>query len=468
MKIMLIAPASGRWKEVGKSLFFNGRTFRFSLLSLLSVAAETPPDIEVTIIDEQIDEIPWDKEIDLAGITCMTALAPRAYEISSRFREKGIPVVLGGTHPTLCPEEALENADAVVAGDAEGIWQKVITDAENGKLKGIYKNDSPPELKGLSVPPRHLLKNKNYGTVQAVQASRGCSNGCSFCSISAFHNKTQRYRPVDEVINEVSSIPDNFFIFVDDNLTADMEYAAELFKKLIPLKKKWVTQSTLSICDDKSFVRLAAEAGCIGLFVGLETFSGANLDSVNKKCHRVDQYREAIELLHSNGICVEAGIVFGFDNDGPDVFGQTLDTLDRLEVDAVQISVFTPLPGTPGHKEMESRIFNRNRACYDFHNVVFRPLKMTADDLKAGHDWVTQKFYSPLRIIRRAFRHALRPGGFSTMYYLIAVNIAYMGRVLRWNIKGYDPLKKLKKSRYPFLSRLHGLKHFSSAVIGRK
>ena len=445
MKILLIAPASGRWKEIGKSRVFNGKTFRFSLLSLLSVAAETPPDIDIKIIDEQVDDIPWEEEFDLVGITCMTALANRAYEIAGEFRKRGIPVVLGGTHPSFCPDEALDHANGVVVGDAEGIWKKVIEDAKQGRVKGIYKNESPVELKGLKHPPRELLKLKNYGTIQSAQATRGCINGCDFCSIAAFHKQTMRFRPVKEVYDEVSAIPDNFFIFVDDNLTADRDYARELFKALTTLKKKWITQSTLTITEDEEFVRLAAEAGCIGLFVGLETFKSENLDSVNKTFNKVEQYRESIKLLHSYGIGVEAGIVFGFDNDTPDVFKNTLKTLDKLGVDVIQVSIFTPLPGTPRFKTMRNRIIDYNWSNYDFHNVVFTPEKMTMDELKAGHDWVTNRFYSPFRIMKRLFKHMMRPGGLKTVYYVAALNLAYLGRVLNWDIKGYDPSKIRKK-----------------------
>ncbi len=457
MKILLIAPSSGRWKKIGRSPIFNGKAFRFSLLSLLSVAAETPGDIEIKIIDEQVDDIPWEQEFDLVGITCMTALAERAYEISAGFRKRGIPVVLGGTHPTFCPEEAIDHADAIVVGDAEGIWKRVVEDARMCRVKGIYKNNTPLELKGLKHPPRELLKSNNYGTVQAAQATRGCSNGCDFCSVAAFHRQTMRFRPINEVYDEISSISERFFIFVDDNLTADRDYARELFRALIPLKKRWITQSTLAISEDEGFVKLMAEAGCIGLFVGLETFKSENLDSINKTCHRVDQYRDAVRLLHSYGIGVEAGIVFGFDNDTTDVFKNTLATLDRLEVDVIQVSIFTPLPGTPRFAAMKDRLTDHNWSNYDFHNVVFRPAKMSAEDLKAGHDWVTNRFYSPLRILKRVLKHMMRPGGIKTVYYVAALNLAYLGRVLQWDIRGYDP-SRVNRDYHPLsmINRIRG------------
>jgi radical SAM superfamily enzyme YgiQ (UPF0313 family) len=398
--------------------------------------------VEIQIVDEQIESIPWDDSVDLVGITCMTAVAPRAYEIASGFLLKGIPVVLGGMHPTLCPEEAIKHATAIVVGDAEGIWSRVVSDALDNRLKGIYRNKTPHSLSGLKRPPRNLLSTDSYATVHAVQATRGCPHGCEFCSVSASSGKSQRRRPISDVIDEVKRIPGRFVMFVDDNLTADKDYTIDLFKALKPLNKRWVSQSTLGIADDAEFVHLIADSGCVGLFVGLETFSEKNLKNVNKSCHRVEQYHNAIQLLHSYGIAVEAGIVFGFDGDTPDVFSNTLDIIDRLEIDAIQVSIFTPLPGTPAFEKMKARIFDKNWTHYDFHNVVFKPKKMTAGQLKAGHDWVTHEFYRPWRIARRAWRHAKRPKGMSTMVYSLALNMAYYGRVTRWGIRGYDPAGK--------------------------
>lgn len=439
MKILLIAPASGKWQRVAGAGLFNGRTFRFSLLSLLSVAAVTPANVKVQIIDEQVDDIPWENEVDLVGITCMTALAPRAYEIAARFRKRGVPVVLGGMHPTLLPDEALGHATAIVAGEAEGVWPQVVEDARNGCLTDVYRSETPPSLEGMTYPPRHLLSSEKYSTVYAMQATRGCPHGCEFCAVSAFSNKTQRRRPVGEVAAEVAKIPDQFVLFVDDNLTADREYAANLFKALMPLKKHWASQSTLAIADDPEFVRLAAASGCIGLFVGLETFSEKNLTSVNKSCHRVSDYRKAIRCFHENGIAVEAGIVFGFDGDGPDVFESTLKILDKLEVDAVQVSILTPLPGTPAFLKMQQRIVITDWSHYDFHHPVFTPSNMSRAQLQAGHDWVTRQFYLPGRIFRRLLRHAKRPRGMKTMKYILALNLAYYGRIRSWRVHGWNP-----------------------------
>jgi radical SAM superfamily enzyme YgiQ (UPF0313 family) len=231
---------------------------------------------------------------------------------------------------------------------------------------------------------------------------------------------------------------------VDDNLTADREYAARLFEALKPLKKHWASQSTLAIADDPEFVRLAAASGCIGLFVGLETFSEKNLTSVGKSCHRVSDYRKSIRCFHENGIAIEAGIVFGFDGDGPDVFESTLKVLDKLGIDAVQVSILTPLPGTPAYEKMRHRLFTRDWSKYDFHHPVFTPSNMTSNQLQAGHDWVTQQFYRPRRIIRRMWRHLRRPRAMETLKYILALNLAYYGRIRSWRIRG------LKPGRYQF------------------
>ena len=439
MKLLLIAPASGKWRHVGRSRWFSGKTFRFSLLSLLSVAAETPKDVQVRLVDEQVEDIPWNESFDLVGITCMTALAPRAYEIADRFRVLGTPVVLGGMHPTFLPEEALLHADAVVVGEAEGIWEGVIADARAGRMHGIYQGGVDRGLAGLKHPPHHLLKGKHYATVHAVQATRGCPHQCAFCAVSAFNHGTQRQRPVDEVVQEVSEIPHRFFIFVDDNLTADREYAMSLFRALQPLNKLWVTQSTLGIARDKEMIVLAAKAGCVGLFVGLETFTEKNLTSVNKTCHQVEEYQHCVSELHRHGIGVEAGIVLGMGYDTPGTFEKTLEVLEQLQIDAIQVSVFTPVPGTPQYQTMQSKITDHDWAHYDFHHVVFQPEGLSAEALQAGHDWLTQEFYKPWRILRRLVRHMTRPRALSGLPFVASVNFAYLGRVLRWGIKGFNP-----------------------------
>lgn len=439
LRLLLVAPAAGPWRGVGRFRWFNGRTFRFSLLSLLRVAGETPPPARITVVDEQVEDVPWDGDFDLVGITCMTALAPRAYEIAAQFRRRGIPVVLGGMHPTLCPEDAAGRADAIVVGEAEGIWGQVVADAQAGRLRPVYRRETPSDLRGLTIPRRGLLNTRAYATLHAVEATRGCPNGCDFCAVAAAHRRSHRCRPVEEVVAEVRRIPTSFFLFVDDNLTADRRYARALFEQLAPLRKRWVAQVTLDLAEDEEMVRLAASAGCRGVFVGLETFGPDNLVTVGKGFNRVERYREVIRRFQSHGIRVEAGIVFGLPGDDRGVFRRTLDQLEDLGVDAIQVSIFTPLPGTPRHRAWRDRIFDRDWAHYDFHRAVFRPIRMSAEELQAGHDWVTREFYRPWRMARRVGRLLRCPAGWAALPFYLAVNLAYYGRVVRWGIRGWDP-----------------------------
>ena len=439
MRILLIAPASGRWNAVGRGRLWNGRLFRFSLLSLLSVAAETPAGHSVEIIDEQLDAVPLDARPDVVGITCMTALAPRAYALAAHFRARGVPVVLGGMHPTLCTEDAARHADAVVVGEAEGVWSRLLADVQSGSLARVYRADRACDLSRLHHPPRQLLDSRRYAAIQAVQATRGCPHRCSFCSVGAACGHTQRRRPVRDVVAEVAGLPSRFFLFTDDNLLADRVYAERLLRALAPLRRRWVTQATLELAHDEAFLSLLAEAGCRGLFVGLETISSGNLAAVDKDCHRASDYRRAIARLHAHGIGVEAGIVFGFDGDRPEVFRSTLAALDQMGVDAAQVSCLTPLPGTALHARLADRIVDRDWARYDFHHAVFRPAGMSRGELQAGHDWVTYEFYRPWRIARRLWRHARRPDGLATLRQVAAVNLAYYGRIQRWGIRGWDP-----------------------------
>jgi radical SAM superfamily enzyme YgiQ (UPF0313 family) len=435
MKILLVSPASGKWKAISRKRFFNGKTFRFSMLSLLTVAALSPEDAEITIVDEQIEEIPWEGHFDLVGITVMTAAAPRAYRIADSFRRRGTPVVLGGFHVSLNSEEALEHGDAVVVGEAYGAWEELLRDLRRGSIRALYhgRPGVPPPL------PRHLIDRKGYVTVNATYASVGCTNRCQFCSITAFHEGRRRLREIDEVVAEISTFDDRFFIFVDDNLTQDADYARELLRRLVPLRKRWGTQASIDVASDNSLLALMSEAGCVGIFVGLETLNRTALKAQEKEFNTPRRYRNAVRSIHRHGIFVEAGIMFGFDTDGPGVFRTTLDMLEEIGIDAIQTSIVTPLPGTPLHEKMKGKITDRNWEHYDFRHVLFKPKGMTAEQLQAGADWVIRRFYSPGRILRRALRWSLMPRGAARLAYPLILNLAYFGRVKAFEIDGYDP-----------------------------
>ncbi|MBI5095425.1 MAG: B12-binding domain-containing radical SAM protein [Candidatus Hydrogenedentes bacterium] len=438
MNILLIAPAEGKWKRIGQRKTFNGKTFRFSMLSLLSVAALSPKNATVRIVDEQVEDIP-DDGFDLVGITAMTAVAPRAYELCALFRKRGIPVVMGGFHATLNREEALRHADAVVVGPAYGAWQRVCEDVQQGRLQREYFGDLDS-----AIPvhlPRHLLDRDRYVTVSSTFATLGCRNRCRFCSIHPFHDGKRCTRPVAEVVAEVAAFRDRFFVFVDDNLTQDRDYAVDLFRALAPLKKRWVLQASTEVKDDPELLAAMRDAGCLGVFIGLETFSEEALEQSDKGFNRPQQYRDAIRAFHRHGMYVEAGVIVGFDADDVTVFSNTLRMLEWIGIDAIQLSILTPLPGTALFDAVRGRITDADWGHYDYRHVVFTPERMSAEELQAGADWLIRSFYSPWRILRRVWRWVTVPNGWKHVVYPVGLNLAYFGRTWRFGIGGHDPAR---------------------------
>jgi radical SAM superfamily enzyme YgiQ (UPF0313 family) len=450
MRILLIAPASGRWRGLGRKRLFNGKTFRFSMLSLLSVAALTPDGHDLTLVDEQIDDVPFDQRFDLVGITVMTATAPRAYELCRRFRDRSIPVVLGGFHPTFNAEEAGRHADAVVVGPAGAAWPRVLEDAAAGVLKPLYRGDP-----GVQVPfalPRHLLKRSRYVSVNTCTATLGCRNRCSFCSITAFYGGRRYQRDIGDIVAHLRSFDERFFLFVDDNLTQDRDYAIRLCRAIEPIGKKWATQASVEIADDPELLEWMRRAGCVGVFVGLESFSDAALCSQHKTLKSAQQYKDAVRAMHRHGIVVEAGLIFGFDGDGPDVFERTLAVLDDIGIDVMQASILTPLPGTALFEEMRGRIVDLDWSHYDYKWAVFEPAGMTRQDLMAGLEWINKRFYSPWRILRRLARWMTMPSGLGNFHVPLLLNVAYWGRQFRFHVRGYNPARRTITSHRPSAS----------------
>lgn len=407
LRFLLFNPTAPQWRvPPGGTASAATRFFRFSMLSSLYVAAALPPGVKVTIVDEEIEPIDFDADVDLVGISFMTFNAPRAYEIADRFRARGKAVVVGGYHPSLLPDEAQRHADCVCVGEAEGTVLQLIEDFRRGELKPRYTS-GPVSLAGLRIPDRSLIRGARYAPVDAVQATRGCPNTCSFCSITSFFHHRFRTRPVDEVIAELRTLG-RHLLFMDDNLTANRAYALRLFRRMAPLGKTWFSQCSVRIAYDDELLAAAAESGCRGLFIGLESLSQENLASWTKRTNKASDYEWAIRRIHEHGIGVVPGIVLGYDGDTTASFDETLEFLLRTNVDALQATILTPFPGTPLFDEMEAqgRIFDRDWSHYDFRHVVFEPKRMSAAELQAGHDHVLSKFYSWKNSARRFAREA--------------------------------------------------------------
>jgi len=401
MKILLISP------ENKKSIYAytkeDVKAFWFPKLGLPTIAANTPPDVEVRIVDECVEDIDFNVDVDLVGISVMTYLAPRAYEIAARFRARGVKVVLGGIHVSMCPEEAKEHADSIVVGESEKTWPILVEDFRRGELKSLYEEKDLPKLENLPIPRRELFKPNSYWTTNCVQTSRGCPFACDFCTVTIFGGNQFRLRPIEQVIEEVKRLKKGFVVFVDDNIAGNKAYAKQLFKALIPLKINWGSQASLTMARDPELLDLAAKSGCTALFIGVESISEENLAAANKRFNKVDKYKEEFRRFHDYGILIQTGMIFGFDHDDESAFERTVEFLEENNIELAMFNILTPLPGTNLYKRMdaEGRIIDRDWSHYDGRHVVFKPKLMTPETLQEGFLWAYHKFFSYPSIIKR-------------------------------------------------------------------
>lgn len=404
------------------------RAVWFPKLSLPTIAAYTPESWEVDLVDEAVEDIDFNDPCEMVGLSIMTCYAPRAYEIAAEFRKRGKTVVMGGVHPTYCPDEALRHCDAIVCGEAEDLWPELIADYEAGRMKRHYKMTAFPVLEHYKSPRVELLSPDAYMTRQCSFTTRGCHFDCEFCSVSPFNGKTTRRRPVQEVVRELVQVQrwvrselverlsnepfwealktafrirvgiddGGIVAFVDDLHNSNRAYCRELWQALKPLKLKWGCQSTLFLGDDQEMVKLAAESGCVSVFVGMESLDEDCLEETNKPFNRVQKFSQEIKMFHDHGIMVNPGIVFGFDNDDESVFERAVDFLTTNRVELAYFNVLTPLPGTALYDRYEKarRIFDRDWAKYDGKHVVFQPSRMTPEQLQDGFHWANHQFYS--------------------------------------------------------------------------
>jgi len=446
MKILLVLPAAEQVRVTPEHPQVPRRKMlRFSVLPLTIVAALTPRRHEVQIVDENVEALDFASDAAVVGITFMTALAPRAYEIARRFRALGKIVIAGGFHATLCPDEVAEHCNAVVIGDAEGAWEQVLCDIETGCLRkrysGVGVETGPSCELRTPIPRRDLLAHTaaHYVTINAVQTGRGCRHACRYCSVTAFHDRTYRHRPLADVLTELRELPRDL-IFVDDNIMSSPEHAAALFRAMEPLGKRWVGQCPIEIADHPELLRLARAAGCCGLFIGIESADERNLASVGKQFNESRRYRERLRSIRRHGIGVTAGIIVGLDHDDAGVFERLLRFLDRMRIDSLQLNILTPLPGTPLFADMEraGRVTDRAWEHYDFRHVVFRPAAMSAEELQQGADWLYAQFYRLDRIFLR-FTRAIFTCGWRPALLGLKLNLTYRYDNRREGIRGRNP-----------------------------
>lgn len=406
MKILIIENfwLGGRKIKLTEKLLLN----TFSILPTLfarQLAAITPKQHSVQVIDERYSTINFDEKYDIVLINFNLSSVPRAYDLANTFRQKGIIVVLSGWYPSVMSKEAKEYADSVLIGRNESNWLELLDDFKNNKLKPFY--GSKKYDKSLKIPPTNV-KLPGIVLTGAIEATRGCPYRCEFCPETSIPGGSEYFtRPIDEVIAEIKSIPQKTIMFYDNSLTINTEYSKSLFKKMKGLHKRFFCNGNLDIlAKDKELVRLAKEAGCVSWLVGFESVSQTTIDKIGKTTNKIDEYIQAVKNIHKNKMAVIGSFMFGFDTDNKEVFDETLKMINNLNIDLADFCVLTPFPGTPIYKklEKEGRLLEKDWSKYTMRHVVFEPKNMTREELLQGVKKMYIEFYSTQNTVKRIFR----------------------------------------------------------------
>lgn len=421
-RLLLISPLGDR------SLLGSDFYFRLPSLGLLKVASLTPPDWEVTIVDEKVEPLDLEQGADLVGITAMTPVAKRGYAIADHFRSRGIPVVMGGMHVSKLPDEALAHCDSVVVGEAEDLWGRLLADLAGGTMRRIYRREEGyPSLDGRPLVDWDLYRGKGYLPVHFVETTRGCPFNCEFCSVTSSFGGKFRNRSIDEIEAELRSFKpfpgrftwQNLVFFNDDNIISSKRHARELLTRLIPYKLDWLGQTSVDMAQDDELLALCKKSGCMGLLVGFESLSAETLKSVSKGINKPQQYIDVVKRMHDHGIGVKGSFIFGFDTDDEGVFERTVEFAIKAKIDAVYFSILTPYPGTAFYDQMlrDGRIIDVDWDHYNTHNVVYRPKLMTPERLLEGYWWALRESFTWPAIFRRIWGNGVKYNFFFPMNF---------------------------------------------------
>ncbi|MGA2867221.1 MAG: radical SAM protein [Verrucomicrobiota bacterium] len=405
-RLLLVSPVSR------SSLMGGGFFYRMPCLGLLKVAALTPADWQVCIIDEKVERLDLDQEADLVGITAMTTTVERGYEIAAHFRRHGCKVVMGGMHVSCLPEEALAHCDSVVVGEAEVLWPALLRDFDHHALRPVYRHENGlPPLANLPRPDWELYRPKNYISAHFVETTRGCPIDCEFCAVTSAFGGKYRNRPLEEVLAELRGLRPfegwltlkRCVFFVDDNIISNRAYARDLLRRLADYRLNWFGQASVNIANDLELLKLCQQSGCIGLFIGFESLSPATVQAAGKRVNQPERYLEVVHKLHDHGIGIDGSFVFGFDTDDEGVFDRTLEFVTQAKIEVVYFSILTPYPGTRLHRRLtqEGRILTRDWWLYDTNHVVFRPKAFSPDQLLEGYCRAFNEVYCLSSICRR-------------------------------------------------------------------
>jgi radical SAM superfamily enzyme YgiQ (UPF0313 family) len=379
-------------------------------LALHLIAGLTPPQHQVKIVEEELEELDLEEPCDLVGISCMTSNSTRAYALAQKFRKRGAKVVMGGVHPTILPEEAGRHADSVVVGEAEGVWERLLEDAQRGRLQARYRAPQPSLERYVPIGSRKGARRTLFDVVP-IMTTRGCPYNCEFCCVHDIFGRRVRHVPVPNVVRDIRESGGSTFIFLDDNIVGDPSYARELFQAIRPLGVRWVGQATLAFARDEELLRLARASGCAALFFGLESVSESRLQGLRKSIKDLAGVREALDTVKAHGIYLHASVIFGFDEDTYDIFPDTLAFLEASRISSASINILTPYPGTEVFRRFrqEGRLLTEDWTHYDHSTVVFRPRNMSALELQAGRLWASWEYTKVASVLRRLPDHLDHP-----------------------------------------------------------
>jgi radical SAM superfamily enzyme YgiQ (UPF0313 family) len=438
-RVLLIFP-----REKGVT-YSNDTLYPFPMLGLTILASLFPKEYEVKIVNEAIEEIDFESEVDLVGITALTCVSKRAYEVSDRFRKRGVKVILGGVHPSLLPDEAKAHADSVFIGEVERRFERVLKDFEAGRLQPFYGNHEWPDLEKMPLPRRELLGKRYSPIFKAIETTRGCPNRCDFCSVPTINGRHYRIRPLGEVDQELSSIikkKGEYLFLADDNVMAREDYALNLFEIFKRHGVKWMGFATVQVAKKEDLLKRAQESGCISLFIGFESLTQENLDDVSKRFVDTRELSDLIRTIQSHRIGIHGSFIFGFDGDDPTVFKRTVEFVQRNNIELPTFSILTPFPGTPLRKrlEEEGRILDRDWSHYDMSHVVFRPKRLSIQELQEGYLWAQKYTCAPRSILKR-----LLWGPKHHFLYFLMSNFVLRGPQM-------EVIRKIKKEESRFLN----------------